>query len=270
MERIVKRMRIYPYVGTLPENFTEDRPDMEFIYDEEGRVTHLRGEKEAWHHFYGPDGKRTRTILDFPEGVRQVTEYHYDPDGDLVHIHWEEQREQFGKWRFFGSGSIFNPDNYFLHEEYVFESTGNYYDEWFSWSEGGLHLTRTKEQHEGDNVTLSVTYEDYSPDGHIQTERIVEPGGATVSMTSYLYGPDGHLTEVIHRSQSREKGKKIRILWRDVYDSEGERVIARQWRSGVFTQISYEDDKEGNWIKMIERDIKGNIESETARIIEYW
>lgn len=262
-------MRIYPYVGTLPENFTEDRPDMELIYDEEGRVTHQRGEKEAWQHFYGPDGKRTRTVLDFPEGLRQVTEYHYDPDGDLVHIHWEEQREQFGKWRFFGFGSIFNPDNYYLHEEYVFKPTGNYYDERFSWSMGGQLLTRTKEQHEVDKVMVSVIYEDYSPDGHIQTERLIEPGCGNFSMTSYLYGKDGHLTEVIHHYRSGE-GQKSRIIWRDVYDSEGERVNARHWRPGVITRISYKDDEEGNWIRMIERDIKGKIEAETARIIEYW
>lgn len=263
-------MRIYPYVGALPESFAEDAPDMEFIYDEEGRVTHQRGEGEAWQHFYGADGQRIRTSLDYPEGLRQVTEYQYDPEGGLVHIHWEEQRERYGKWRYIGVGSIFNPDNYFLHEEYVFEPTGNYYDEWFSWSKDGLHLTRTKEQYEGDDVTLCVTYEDYSPDGHILMERIVEPGSGTVSMISYLYGKDGHLSEVIHRSRSGENGKKIRTLWRDEYDNEGERVIARHWRPGVTTRISYEDDNEGNWIRMIERDTKGNIELETARIIEYW
>ena len=261
MERIIKRMRIYYFYEDAPAVPALENLVTELFYNEQGQEIREERIDEELRHYYDPgDGSLLRTTHDFPDGKREVTEYTYDLDSNLVLCHWEEQRVRDG------------------YGNYLIFPGGAYSDEYYDWSNGGKTCTRTKETHRNDGTVYhEMQREEYNEKGwlrrvhHFNDDFCYEcieklnyrhPGGELVQKEKW----QSFLTEEGERRQtwSTERFADERIVSEEIYGVD--------YKGKVFSSdltYEYEEDQEGYWIAS--RQIgKGHVHFTILREIEYW
>lgn len=241
--------------------YFSDKEDLitEYFYNEKG--LEIREEREVdevlWHTY--EDTNLVRTVHEYPDNKREVTEYTYDQESNLVHCHWEEQKVRDS------------------HDDTLIFPCESYSDEWYDWHNEGRTCIRTKENHNKDGKVIhNLIREEYDAEErlirvhHLNDDLIYE------CKEFFDYGTDGTLSQKTkYTTFLSEDGKRRKI--HSITRFSGEREISEEVygidSAGLvfsnFLTYEYEEDEEGNWV--VSRQMNKDIEVFTLlREIEYW
>ena len=265
-------MRIYFFEGKAPEDVFGYEPDIENVYDEkDGRILHKTCDNKHTSYHYDEDDRLARETTDNGEGNRELVLYTYDPDSQLIRRH-TEQREMgphyIGKWKNF---NFYNPEFYSRDEDDMYEPTGEFADEWYSWEDHGLHCVRELTIQSADGTVSHGFMEERYNDAHQVIERWMyeDPSEIIRHREFYFYSEHGTLEHVeYHNLLEDDDDLPVLHINAEYYD-EYERAI-RFVTDGEISRITeYQVDDEGNWIKATNKDGFGFIINEIVREITY-
>ena len=272
MERVARRMRIYFFEGKAPENVFMGEPDIVNHYDEnDGRILSSTCNNKVTSYHYDQDNRLVRETTDDEEGNRELVLYTYDPDGQLIRRH-SEKREMgphyIGKFKNY---NFYNPEFYSRDEDDMYEPTGEYADEWYSWEDNGHRCVRELTIHAADGTVSHGSMEERYNDAHQVTERWMykDPVEIIRHREFFFYSEYGTLERVeYHNVLGDDDDLPVLHINTEVYD-EDERAICFYTDGEITRTTDYREDMEGNWIRATNRDGLGLIINEIVREITY-
>lgn len=256
------RIRSYSFPGPAPRDLDGLIPDSEEILDGEARLLSRRDPEYEMSFEYEPDGNlQKKTVYDL-QGMRETWTYEYDPEGGLCHIHMTRQREIYDRvWA--PSGNRFDEDALMEILEYV--PTGETFDEWYDWQDGG----RTCRRHfrstvEDDGIGEGSWVEKRNDKGQLMEVAYESEPGHLFPLEVYSYQDDGSIKDLIRSLPDEEKGH---VFQRVLFDDRGRKTVIRE-KGKPDRRFEYRDHESGLWERRRELDPQGWVVGETVRVFE--
>lgn len=275
MERKVKRIKVFAFLGEAPRDLSGMDPDFDILFNEAGEKVSCTQDWCTTEFVYDKDSRLIEERSADESMIYRKT-YEYDPEGELFHIlaRWKEYFNDGGD----SSVQEGLPDNKPSVTGVGIHQGGT--DEWFTWSEDGRVRTRVIEIHMEDGATVrKKTTEEYSPEGSLTAIRHPEDEhGCTMEERFYRDAPDnllrvheylylfrdakGNVRRSVTKSWFSDSDERVVSELNSDFDDKGE-AIQRE------SQFLYEDNAEGDWTRCTEIS-GGEILREKIRQIEYW
>ena len=272
MTKVARHMRAFFFDGEAPEDLSGYEPDIVNDYDDkDGRILHCRccGTFTSFH--YDEDGRLVRETTDDDEGNRELVLYTYAPDGQLVRKHTEKREmgpHYIGKYKNY---NFYNPEFYSRDEDDMYEPTGEYTDEWYSWEDNGHRCVRALVSRSADGTVSHGFIEERYNDARQVTERRMyeDPSEDIRHREFYFYSEFGTLERAEYHNLVSGDGDLPVLHVNEEFFDEDERPY-RFLTDGTVTRLTeFQADTEGNWIRATNRDGFGLIINEVIREITY-
>lgn len=253
-------MRVYFFEGKAPESVFCCEPVLVNHYDaNDGRILSSTYKNKLTCYHYDQDSRLIRETTDDSDGNRKLVLYIYDPDGQLIRKHTEKREMGPHYIGEFKNYNFYNPEFYSRDEDDMYEPTGEYADEWYSWEDNGHRCVRELTIHASDGTVSHGFMEERYDDAHHVTERWTyeTPSEMIRHREFYFYSEYGTLRRAEYHNISGDDDD-LPILHIDVEEYEKDERAIRCLTDGEITRITdYKEDTEGNWIRATNREWHG-------------